>query len=141
MSLTKSFFKWPNFSPQKNLVASAPQGFVLGLLLFSVYTNDLPNGRTSMSKTFADNTSLFSKVNNEINSKTYLKSDLEKISKWYFQWKMPLSLDKNKQAIEVGFSNNRDKEDYLPLMFSCTNVQLVDSQKSLGLTLNLKNKF
>ena len=94
-----------------------------------------------MSKTFADNTSLFSKVNNEINSKTYLKSDLEKISKWDFQWKMPLSLDKNKQAIEVGFSNNRDKEDYLSLMFSCTNVQLVDSQKSLGLTLNLKNEF
>ena len=94
-----------------------------------------------MSKTFADNTSLFSKVNNEINSKTYLKSDLDKISKWYFQWKMPLSLDKNKQAIEVGFCNNRDKEDYLPLMFSCTNVQLVDSRKSLGLTLNLKNEF
>ena len=39
------------------------------------------------------------------NSNTQLNSDLAKISKWAFQWKMSLNPDPNKQAIEVCFSN------------------------------------
>ena len=54
---------------------------------------------------------------------------------------MPLRPDINKQAIEVGFPNNRDKKNYLSLMFSCSNVQLVDSQKYLGLILNSEINF
>ena len=36
-------------------------------------------------------------------------SDRVKISKWNFQWKMSFNPDPNKQAIEVCFSNKRDK--------------------------------
>lgn len=54
---------------------------------------------------------------------------------------MPLIPDLNKKAIEVGFCNNRDKENYPALMFSCTNVQLGDNQKYLGLILNSKMNF
>ena len=92
-----------------------------------------------MCKIFADDTSLFSKVNDKRNSQ--LNSDLAKISKWAFQWKMSFNPDPNKQAIEVCFSNKRDKGNYPPLHFNSTNVQVADSQKHLGLVLGSKLNF
>ena len=62
-----------------------------------------------MCKIYADGTSLFSKVNDKSNSNTQFKSDLEKISKCAFQWKMSFNPDPNKQVIEVRFANKRDE--------------------------------
>ena len=47
-------------SSWQNVYTGVPQGFVLGPLLFLIYINDLPDGLTSISKIFADDTSLFS---------------------------------------------------------------------------------
>ena len=121
--------------------AGVPQGSVLGPLLFLIYINDLPAELISMCKIFADDTSLFSKVNGKSNSNTQLNSDPTKISKWVFQCKMFFNPDSNKQAIEVCFSNKRDRGNYLPLHFNSTNVQVVDSQKHLGLVLDSKLNF
>ena len=71
----------------QNIYVSVPQGSVLGPLLFLIYINDLPAGLTSMCKIFADDTSLFSKVNDKSNSNTQLNFDLVKINKWAFQLK------------------------------------------------------
>ena len=65
-----------------------------------------------MCNIFADDTSSFSKVIYKNNPNSQLKPDLGKISKCAFQWKMSFNLDPNKQAIEVRFSNKRDKENY-----------------------------
>ena len=54
---------------------------------------------------------------------------------------MPFNPDPNKQAIEVCFSNKRDKENYQPLQFNSTGVQIDDSQKHLGLILDSKLNF
>ena len=94
----------------QSIYAGVPQGSVLGSLLFLIYINGLPVGLTSMCKIFADDTSLFSEVNDKSNSNTQLNTDLAKISKWVFQWKMSFNPDPNKQAIEVCFSNKRGKE-------------------------------
>ena len=128
-------------SSWQNIYAGIPQGLVLGSLLFLIYINDLPDALTSMCKVFADDTSLFSKVNDKSNSNSQLNSDLVKISKWTFQWKMSFNPDPNKQAIEVCFSNKRDKGNYPPLHSNSTNVQSADSQKHLGLVLDLKLNF
>ena len=61
---------------------------MLGPLLFLIYTNDLPNGIESICKIFADDTSLFSKVKDATFFDAQLTNDLNKISKWDFQWKM-----------------------------------------------------
>ena len=98
-------------SSWQNVYAGVPQGSVLGPLLFLIYINDLPDELTSMCKIFADDTSLFSKVIDKNNSNSQLNSDLAKISKWAFQWKMSFNPDPNKQAMKVRFSNKRDKEN------------------------------
>ena len=54
---------------------------------------------------------------------------------------MSFNPDPNKQAIEVCFSNKCDKENYPPLRFNNTNVQLADNQKHLGLILDSKLNF
>ena len=62
-----------------NIEAGVPQGSVLRPLFFLIYINDLSDNLNSNPKLFADDTSLFSFVQN-INSTTDLNSYLSKIS-------------------------------------------------------------
>ena len=64
-----------------------------------------------MCKIFADDQYLFSKIIDKNNSNSRLNSDLAKISKWAFQKKISFNPCPYKQAIEVCFSNKRDKEN------------------------------
>ena len=79
--------------------------------------------------------SLFSKVKDETSSDTQLNNDLNKISKWAFQWKILFNLDPSEQAIEICFSHKRENKSYPSLMFNDTKVELATSQKHLGLIL------
>ena len=72
-------------SEWRKIISGVPQGSVLGLLLFLIYINDLPDGINSLCKIFADDTSLFSKVYDIHNSVSKLNDDLEKISYWAYQ--------------------------------------------------------
>ena len=125
----------------KNIYAVVPRDSFLGPLLFVIYINDLPDGLISMCKIFAVDKSLLSKAIDKNNSTSWLNSDLAKISKRAFQWKRPFTPDPNRQAIEAAFCNKHDKENYLPLQFKSTDVQIVDSQKHLILILDSKIKF
>ena len=58
---------------------------MLGPLLFLIYTNVLSDGPKSECKLFADDTSLFSVVNDINTSPSDLNEDLEKIGNWDFQ--------------------------------------------------------
>ena len=69
-------------------MSGVPQGSVLGPHLFLIHINDLPDGINSLSKIFADDTSLFSKVYDIHNSASKRNDVLEKISYWAYQWKM-----------------------------------------------------
>ena len=133
-----SCFKRRNFIVAK-YNSRCSTGSVLGRLLFLIYINDLPDEITS-GKTFSDDTSLFSKIENKSYSNFQLKKDLETISKWVFQWKMLFNPDPIKQAIEVCFSHKRDKIVYTPLKFN-NNVQSANSQKHLGFVLDSKLDF
>ena len=85
-----------------NIEAGVPQGSLLGPLFFLIYINDLSEDLTLNPKLFADDTSLFSVIQNINSRRTDLNSDLSKISDSVFQWKINLNPDPNKGAQEVG---------------------------------------
>ena len=67
--------------------AGVPQGSVLGPLFFLVYINNLLEGIHSDGKIFADDTSLFYKPIDDLNSTRIINQDLATIKLWASQWK------------------------------------------------------
>ena len=76
--------------------AGVPQGSILGPLFLLVYINDLSEKITFTVKLFADDTSLFSVVNDSNISASELNKDLELIFEWSYKWKKSFNPDRNK---------------------------------------------
>ena len=91
-------------------------------MLFLIYINNLPDGLKSICKVFADDTSLYSKINDIDTSNVGINNNLVKISRWAYQWKMMFNPDINKQATEVYFSQRRAKSLPPPIIFNIINV-------------------
>ena len=123
------------YSEYTMIESGVPQGSVLGPLLFLIYINDLEKGLKSNVKFYADDTMLYSTVNDPSTSAANLNHDLELIRNWAYQWKMEFNPDPTKQATEVLFSCKRSKVDHPPIYFNGNQVVRIDEQKHLGLTL------
>ena len=98
-----------------------------------IFINDLPDGITSLLKTFADDTSLFYKVYDIDISAKELNSDLEKISKWDIQWKMQFNPDPNKQEIEDIFSRKTKSSSHPPAAFNNNAIKKYLHHKHLDI--------
>ena len=128
-------------SDWRKINSGVPQGSVLGPLLFLIFINDLPDGITSLCNIFADDTSLFSKVYDIDTSAKELNSDLEKISKWAFQWKMQFNSDPNKQANEVISSRKTNNSSHPSVAFNNNVIKRFPYHKYLGTVLDSKLEF
>ena len=67
-------------SDWRKINSGVPKGTLLGPLLFLIYINELPEGIILKCRIFANDTSLFSKVINTINSENNLNADSKSIS-------------------------------------------------------------
>ena len=85
-------------SEWKPVKAGVPQGSILGPLYLLVYTNDICSNLSTNVKPFADDTSLFSIVNDTYKSFQNLSHDLCIIRNCAYQWKMSFKADRSKQA-------------------------------------------
>ena len=128
-------------SDWKEISAGVPQGSVLDPLFFLLYINDLPLGLKSNVRMFADDTSLFSIVNNPVESSQDLNHDLKLINSWAHQWKMSFNPDPSKQAVEVIFSRKKSEKYQPPITFNNLQVQSLSVHKHLGLSLDSKLNF
>ena len=92
-------------------------------------------------KLFADDTSIFSVINDSNISAATLNDDLEKINQWAFQWKMEFNPQISKRAQEVIFSRKNKKIIHPDLKFNNPKVEKTNTQKHLGLLLDEKSTF
>ena len=74
--LNRQHSKWANIE------AGVPHGSILGPLLFFIYITYLPDNLILNPKLFADDTSLFSVINDKHSSANKLNQDLDKINNW-----------------------------------------------------------
>ena len=116
--------------------SGVPHGSVLGPLLFLIYINDLETNIKSNIKFFADDTMLFSIVNDPLISAIDLNHDLNVIQQWAHQWKMEFNPDPTKQATEVLFSCKKCKPFHPQLAINGAPVKTMNEQKHLGLILD-----
>ncbi len=149
LSLIKSFLKdrkqrtvlngqssnWGDIS------AGVPQGSILGPLFFLVYINDLTAGLKCNVKLFADDTSLFTVVEDSNIAATDMNHDLELIRKWAYDWKMSFNPDPQKQAVELVFSKKKIEIHHPVIRFNNIPVMKVEEHKHLGIILDSKLSF
>ena len=109
------------------ITAGVPQGSVFGPLLFSIYINDICNSIESDLFLFADDCSLFQKVNsNRRKAAKILNRDLAKNSKWCKNWLLALSPSK---SATTHFSRKNEILPYVPVLVNNTVIKQVDSHK------------
>ena len=97
--------------------------------------NDLTDRTSSIVKLFADDTSLFSVVQNNNNSASQLNNGLDKVSDWAYIWRMSFNQNNlSKQARAVIFSIKCTKEDHPSIYFNDISVTEITVQKYIGIS-------
>lgn len=115
------------------LNAGVPQGSVLGPLLFLIYINDISDGISGETYLFADDSSIFHIVNNDIyGSVNKMNKDLCSVNDWAGQWLVSINVPK---TVSMFFSTKRKHIKLPPIKLGGTTLLQVFSHKHLGLIL------
>ena len=113
--------------------AGVPQGSILGPLLFLVYVNDLPDCVSSNISLFADDTTLWTPVDDPVMAADLLNRDLARVHQWANKWRMKLNADKTEV---LTISCKRLPMRHPDLSIDGTILRRVTSHKHLGLTIS-----
>ena len=124
-----------------DISAGVPQGSILGPLFFLVYINDLAIGLRCNVKLFADDTSLFTVVEDSNTAASDMNHDLDLIGQWAHTWRMSFNPDPQKQAVELTFSRKKIEIDHPVILFNDIPVKKVTEHKHLGIILDSKLSF
>ena len=115
-----------------SITAGVPQGSILGPLLFLIYINDIVKQVDSHIRLFADDTSLFIKVDGISSTAETLNSDINKISLWAKSWLVSFNPSKTESVI---FSRKSSNTDHPPLTMNEEIISEFSSHKHLGVIL------
>ena len=127
-------------SPLQLTNAGVPQGSVLGPLLsclFLLYVNDIADNLISLSRLFADDTSLSFTSASPYTIEDIMNSDLELLANWSKQWLVKFNPQKTKA---LAFSSGDVLTD-IEIKFQDEAVEFVSNHKHLGITFDNDGKF
>ena len=134
--LNGQFWSWVKLN------VGVPQWPILGPLLLLIYINELPNGLQSNLKLFADDTSLFSTVQDiTTGTGSHCEMILQKSLKGQYNGKWVLILIPANKLKSYYLAKKTSPIPYPSLKFNDNLVHQVKLQKHLGLFLDSKFKF
>ena len=125
---------WSSFEP---VSAGVPQGSVLTSLMFLIYINDIGEKLISLSRLFADDTSLGYSSQSVDQIKTVINHDLLELNTWSSKWLMSF----NPEKTEILFFSNTGNIDNIEFSFNGKSIPLSNSHKHLGVILSQNAKW
>ena len=111
------------------MLSGAPQGFVLGPVLFLIYINDLDQGIWNWILKFADDTKIFGEVSTSSQHQK-LQQDLDSLFYWSQEWQMLFNIEK---CTVMHFGRNNRQLNYT---LDSRMLQKVHEEKYLGIVVS-----
>ena len=121
----------------RKVSAGVPQGSVLGPLLFLVYVNDIAESLLSITRLYADDSSLYVSARSIDDIEGIINSDLCIISQWAKQWLVNF----NPQKTEAMFFSLCDSNRLPVLLFDNIPIDFVENHKHLGVTFESNGRW
>jgi hypothetical protein len=110
------------------MLSGDPQGCILGPLLYTLYTADIPTSNKTILSTFADDTAIFTSHPDPATATLNLQDHLHNIETWFRKWKLKINENKSTQT---RFSVRQSQCP--PVYINQTIVPHVEMIKYLGL--------
>ena len=124
-------------SNTKLITAGVPQGSVLGPLLFLIYVNDRSDRLLSLTRLFADDSSLFYSASSIQDIEGIINYDLRILGNWAAQWLIKF----NPLKTVAELFTLKHVYSFPHLVFENTQIEFVENHKHLGLTLSNTGKW
>lgn len=128
------------YSDWEIVTSGVPQGSVLGPILFVIFINDLPETVQSLCQMYADDSKVYSEVENET-MKEKLQADLDNLMVWANKWQMRFNADKC-HVVHLG-QRNCNFSYYMGKQDTNERVELTASlvEKDLGVQVDSELTF
>ena len=117
--------------------AGVPQGSVLGPLLFLVYVNDIVESLLSLTRLFADDSSLLYSAATIKDIEGIINHDLRMLVRWAAQW----LINFNPLKTEVMLFTLTLVDSLPNIIFDGTPIKFVTEHKHLGLTFSSNGQW
>jgi len=136
--LLQSYLADRNFAVRHNNIlsdrhpieAGVPQGSVLGLLLFLIFTADIPTAGNKTIASFADDVAVLSANKHPVSATRHLQTHLNSLAVWYTRWGIKVNEAK---SVQVTFTSL--KNICPPLTLNNLPIPITTEVKYLGLHL------
>ena len=79
------------------IAAGVPQGSVLGPVLYTLFTADIPVCENVQMGTYADDTAIIATSENPVNASSYIQNELSILEKWLKYWRIVINVEKSAQ--------------------------------------------
>ena len=124
-------FKFEDETPTLFPVFSrVPQGSVLGPVLYTLFTADLPLDNNTSTATFADDTVIMATSENLVTSSNKLQNNIILLENWLSKWRIKANASK---SVQVTFTLRKDSCP--PVVLNNNQLPQADHAKYLGIYL------